>query len=121
MDSFAWRFLRLLVGERFQLRLEAVFDELRIGGRQQVLVGQSPVNPVRRLVGGRKANEFGNPTVAQGGGSFGRQNGLRGTDEFWLAGPDRRRFGDEYLRLRYRRRRRILRPYAISISGRRVG
>ena len=52
MDGFARHFLRLLVCERFQLRPEAFFDELRIGGRQQVFVGESPVNPVRRLVGG---------------------------------------------------------------------
>ena len=42
MDGCARRFLRLLVCERFQLRPEAFFDELRIGGRQQVFVGQSP-------------------------------------------------------------------------------
>ena len=39
VDGFDRRFLRLLLGERFHLRPEAVFDELRIGGRQQVLVG----------------------------------------------------------------------------------
>ena len=32
MDGFARHFLRLLVGERFQPRPEAIFDELRIGG-----------------------------------------------------------------------------------------
>ena len=39
-DGFARHFLRLLVGERFQLRPEAVFDAL-----------QSLVNPVRRRIG----------------------------------------------------------------------
>jgi hypothetical protein len=53
MDGFARRFSRRLAGERFQLRTSAVFDVLRIGGRQQVFVGESPVDPVRRLVGGR--------------------------------------------------------------------
>jgi hypothetical protein len=53
MDGFARRFLRLLVGEGFQLRTEAVFDELSIGGLQQVLVGESPVNAVCSLVGGQ--------------------------------------------------------------------
>jgi hypothetical protein len=38
IDGFARRFLRRLAGERFQPRLEAVFDELRIGSRQQVLI-----------------------------------------------------------------------------------
>jgi hypothetical protein len=53
LDGFDRRFLRRLAGERFQLRPEAVFDELRIGGRQPVLVGQSPVDPVRRPDGGQ--------------------------------------------------------------------
>ena len=76
MDGLDRHFLRLLVGERFHLRPEAVFDDLRNGGRQQVPVGQSPVNPDDRAAG-----------------LFGRQNGLRGADDFWLAGANRRRLG----------------------------
>jgi hypothetical protein len=78
MHGFGRRFFRRLVGERFQLRLEAVFDEMRVGGPQQVLVGEPPVNPIRRLVGGRKTIEFGKQTIAQNGGLLGRQNGPRG-------------------------------------------
>jgi hypothetical protein len=53
MDGFARHFLRLLVRERLQPRPEAIFDEMRIGGCQQVFVGEPPVNPARRLVRGR--------------------------------------------------------------------
>ena len=46
------------------------------------------------------------------------RTGLAGRDEFWLnSGVNRRRrFGDEYLRLRYRRRRCILRRHLIFVS-----
>jgi hypothetical protein len=115
--------LRGFVGEHFQPRLEAVFDNLRIGGPQQVLVGESQVNPIRCFVGGRNAIEFGKHTIAQQAGLFGRQNGPRGADELWPAsgGNRRRRPGDKYLRFQYRPSRCILRRHAISISGRRVG
>jgi hypothetical protein len=83
-NGLARRFLRRLGDERFQLRPEAVFDELRIGGRQQVLVGEPPVNPVRRIVGTREVVQFGDQAIAQRGGLFVRQNGPRGRTNFGL-------------------------------------
>jgi hypothetical protein len=82
MDGFDRRFFAPA-----RRRPEAVFDELRIGGRQQVPVGQSLVNPVGRLVGRRKANEFGNQTIAQHGGLFGRRTGFAGRTNFGLREP----------------------------------
>ena len=68
-------------------------DELRIGGSSAGSCRAVAGEP--SLVGGRKANEFGNQTIAQRGGLFGRQNGPRGADEFWLAGATRRHLGNE--------------------------
>jgi len=80
--DFTRRLLRFLVGERFQLRLEAAFDEFRVGGSSADSCRASPMNPVHRLVGAREVLQFGDQAIAQRGRRFGRQNALCGADEF---------------------------------------
>jgi hypothetical protein len=54
----------LLGGGRFQLRLEAAFDEFRVGGSSADSCRASPMNPVHRLVGAREVIQFGDQAIA---------------------------------------------------------